>query len=277
MGVQIFKASGTGNTFLILDQLKTSKGFAKQQWHSTFGRQSRSKVSQKLCSIHQGIGADGFLVLEPDTTADLRWDFYNADGSKAEMCGNAARCVALYMHQIYKGRDFSIRTGSGIVRAVVHSSKDIEVTMTSIKFYTPNLMTSVNGKKILFSFVQSGVPHSVVKVDNLNNVEKLGYIVDKIRALKRFYKHGTNVTFYKDAGINRIHSLTFERGVPGYTQSCGTGAVAAAFCYGAISNTTKKIQVKVPGGHLSVRPNKGLHPILVGPAVIIAKFEIIGD
>lgn len=282
--VKIYKLSGTGNTFLLIDlrTLHDQKLFKKY-----FPKISRKSVARQLCNPSQSIGSDGLLFLENSQSADLKWDFYNADGSSAEMCGNAARCVGRYiLSRPNPPPDFTLETGSGIICISLPLKPNykfcepaiIEVEMPMIGAYQPNQKILIKKRYIHFDFINSGVPHAVVKLPPrkkiksiIENVDKLGEIVSKIRALRIFSKTGTNVTFYSAQSRNLIESLTFERGVSGYTQACGTGAVAAAVSFA--KNKQSQIKIKVPGGLLMVNLTK-VRPHLIGLGQIVAEISL---
>ncbi|MCB0351359.1 MAG: hypothetical protein KDD38_09265, partial [Bdellovibrionales bacterium] len=124
----------------------------------------------------------------------------------------------------------------------------------------------------------SGVPHAVVALPHgkntkniFKNVDKLGIIVNKIRSLPQFKKHGTNVTFYSAKNKKSIRTLTFERGVVGYTQACGTGAVAAAVSF--TQNKSHIIKAYVPGGLLIINLTEE-RPHLIGLGEFVAEIYL---
>src|SRR4051812_43611764 len=91
----IYKVSATGNDFLLIDLLDQDM---QKRWQSEFAHKPRPVLVRAWCDRHEGLGADGLVVLEPDSAFDFAWDFYNNDGGSAEMCGNAARAVSLYFY-----------------------------------------------------------------------------------------------------------------------------------------------------------------------------------
>lgn len=299
--VRLFKLSGAGNTFLLLDLRNESES----QLFKELGNKNRAALVRMLCDPYHSIGADGFVFLKTSERADLEWDFYNADGSKAKMCGNAARCVGCYLvhhprdaksaaqttAQIQLPISYTLHTGAGVITVSIPEQKKanlpaaltqqwlVEVEMPQIQEYKSNNSVRVGAHNYSYDVINSGVPHVVFPLKKSHfgtatirkNVDKLVYIVDKVRSLARFKRDGVNVTFYSVRSRNAIDSLTFERGVTGYTQACGTGAVAAALSYAA--SAEKIIAVSVPGGDLTVDfTNK--RPHLLGPAVLIAEIHL---
>jgi len=265
--MKLLKVTGAGNDFLILDLRKTD---GAANGHSGM---ERMKVAQAVCHRTNGIGADGFLVLEPSSQADFRWDFYNADGSNAEMCGNAARCVVLVTS---KGDTppVTIETRAGIIEGRVLADGQVEVQMPEVKDSQFQQSEAVLGTQLQFDFVNSGVPHAVVGLPSGRKFEEFGAAARALRSHPRFAAAGTNVTFYQPIGDAHISVQTFERGVEDFTLACGTGAVAAAIVAFHRQPQLKSITVKMPGGTLQVV--NGIRPLLIGPARVIAKIEWLG-
>ncbi len=292
-GLPLAKLTGAGNDFLVIDW---RDGEVRRRFKKIFRSATRANAARRLCRSHFSIGADGLLFLENSKIANVKWDFYNADGSRAEMCGNAARVVGLY-EQMHSPRSeistaLTLETRAGVV-TVSNEGKtggNFRVEMPAISEFELGLAAprakDDRFRKLQFDYVNSGVPHAVVYVPRAKNirslentVDNLVDVVDNIRALPKFKKHGTNVTFYatsdgrgpaKSKSAN-IASLTFERGVLGYTLACGTGAVAAAYSFSTKrSQSTSFVRVRVPGGHLQV-DFKTARPQLIGPAQFIAR------
>ncbi|MEQ1664833.1 MAG: diaminopimelate epimerase [Bdellovibrionales bacterium] len=289
----LFKLSGAGNTFYLMDlyspvmNRKTrSNNFAPVKLTTN----QRRDLAIKTCSQNSKSSADGLIFLEISKKSDLKWDFYNSDGSRAEMCGNAARCVGLFASTYFANakfkKSFNLETRAGnilislIKNKIKNSPRLFKVKMPKIRNYKKCFLQSIG----TFDFVNSGVPHAVVciprakKMINLTRSKPvLNKITLEIRKMKSFLKAGVNVTFYcSKSSQDKIYSLTYERGVSGYTQACGTGAVAAAYCYSKtkpfIKRTArgaKKIyEVQAPGGILKVDLSNS-RPFLIGPAIFI--------
>ena len=279
----LHKLTGAGNCFLFIDLLRQPR--RARDKNRFIPKRKRRLLARTLCDVYTGVGADGLIFLESSRRADVKWDFYNADGSNAEMCGNAARCVGAYLLQQYERvTPTTIITRSGIievrplarVRLSVRQATEFQVTMPSIR------KIEIGHE---FDFIDSGVPHAVVHLDNgahIKNVKYLEKVVEKIRKLRRFKKRGVNVTFYiphrgkasKERSKRKIQALTFERGVRGFTRACGTGAVAAATSFAASNAlTSEQIAVQMPGGRLTIELGKK-RPILSGSAAYIAEIRL---
>jgi diaminopimelate epimerase len=255
------KMTGAGNDFLIFDGLHASPPALAL----------RSELARQTCHRTAGVGADGLVVMEPSNTADFRWDFYNSDGSNAEMCGNAARCVAQFFastHPQHRG-EIHFETRAGRIRAQLVDQDWVEVRMPQPQLLQVGLVESILDLSIDFAFIDTGVPHVVI--------ETKSSFLDQIptaRALRhhaRFQPQGTNVTFYKWTSAEGIDAQTFERGVENFTEACGTGAVAAAIIAARQRPTLEWVSVHMPGGGLAVSPKT--EPLLKGPAQFIAKVE----
>lgn len=265
----IFKLSATGNDFLLVD-LRLAK--ARAAWKKTSGGRSRVGWVKTLCDRHEGLGADGMVFLEADREVEFAWDFYNSDGGRAEMCGNAARAVSLYARRTGSARKFQFRTRIGLVDASVAGDHAIEVSLPPIREEKWSQHFKWMEADLPFDFVRAGVPHAVVPVVNLEPRAKLRELAVAVKQLAEFAKAGTNVTFVRPISPRAVESVTFERGVEDFTLSCGTGAVAAAHTL-LRGQENQHVQVRVPGGALTVVWRKG-RPHLKGPAKIVAEMHL---
>lgn len=265
----ITKMSATGNDFLIVDlRDKATAKIWKKDWQKT----KRAKLVKEWCNRFEGLGADGMVFLTSDKENDFAWDFYNSDGSEAEMCGNAARAVSLFAYEKGTGKRksaISFSTKIGTVVAKVKSANNIEVRLPKVKESQWNQILQWKGVATNFDFVRAGVPHAVVKVPNLDDRSHLRDFALEIKRQPSFLKHGTNVTFVKLVSNNKIESVTFERGVEDFTLSCGTGAIASAHSV-LRGEEDAPVEVQVPGGQLVVVWKDG-YPHLRGPARIVAE------
>jgi diaminopimelate epimerase len=255
------KVTGAGNDFLILDQLTSP---------STI-RGSRADLARQICHRTEGVGADGLVILEKSETADFRWDFYNSDGSSAEMCGNAARCVAKYyfLTNPQKSGELNFETHAGRILALMRQNGEVEIQMPRPTAMTLQLSENILGQKVTFDCIDTGVPHAVIECKG--EIIEQRPLARALRQHSRFGSKGTNVTFFRWTGPDSIEAQTFERGVEDFTQACGTGAVAAALIAARQRPQLPSLRVHMPGGALVVIPKDP--PRLIGPAEIIAKVE----
>ena len=220
--IKFAKVVGTGNDFVIIDAVR----------HKTLSalRSRWASIAKTMCDRRHGIGADGVLVLEPSRTADCRMRVFNTDGSEAEMCGNGARCAAAFVARwpTRSRKTVRLETIGGGVEAEIHGER-VQMSMPEPKDLRAHQQLDLDGRRIEFGFVNTGVPHAVVPVEELEtvDVERLGR---RLRYDPAFGPRGTNVNFI-DAhprSASRVRIRTYERGVEGETLACGTGAVAAA-------------------------------------------------
>ena len=211
--IQFTKMVGAGNDFIVIHgPLKTNL----------------SQLAARVCDRHSGIGADGLLVLQPSKNADYRMRIINADGSEAEMCGNGARCMAAYIvgTQKEKKRPFGIETIAGVVLAEA-KGEIASVRLSDPKDYQSQLAIKLSGRSLSVSCIDSGVPHTVVFVDSLKEMD-VNTLGRAIRFHDQFKPRGTNVNFVEQIDEDSIELRTYERGVEAETLACGTGAAASA-------------------------------------------------
>jgi len=178
-------------------------------------KSDRSQLAKKLCHRQNGVGADGLVVLLPHPKYDFEWEFYNSDGSAADMCGNASRAVAHYAHEkgISTEGKAEFLTGAGVIRAtinglyVVSDMTEPEIIRDDIEEFGET-----------WWLINSGVPHLVAVRDNIED-----FNIVQARELR--HKYNANVNICKvDADVMLVR--TYERGVEGETLACGTGMVA---------------------------------------------------
>ncbi len=240
-----FRMSGTQNTFLVANAFqKTWDDYLK-----THSERKIIQMVQKVCGNYYGFKTDGVLFLKKHQRFNFAWLFYNSDGSKAEMCGNASRCAsAFYYRYIKRNKKLTFLTDAGVINSKILTDKKVSVEMISINEIKA---MKVLGKKGYL--VNTGVPHFVLL--RKPNIE----LARKLRQVKSFGKSGANITFAYTADTEKILAVTYERGVENFTQACGTGAVAVAA-------VTGKKNIFMPGGKLKVeRAKVGQRPILTGP------------
>ena len=278
--IPLVKMSGAGNTFVLVDATKTSTWLDIEKQL----RIKRIPFVRMICDRTLGVSADGVLFLQDgENGTDYVWDFYNADGSSAAMCGNAARCAALFASEYLSASltgAYKFKTGAGEVTAQVLGDERVRVLMPKVKDYQEFKNIEIDGHPQTFSYVNSGVPHLVMQLSNYKHAADLKEMARKARHHKDLDPEGANVTFYVKEKENLIKAVTFERGVEDYTQACGTGAVAAAYVEFKKSKT-RSLDVHMPGGILYVQfPEEGEHPLMTGEAVFVMEFqyfyEVIG-
>lgn len=267
------KMSGTGNDFIIIDNR-----------HKIVADDEMVDLAVQACRRGQSVGADGLLLIEDDEELDFAWRFFNSDGSEAEMCGNAARCVArlAYLDGI-AGPESVFRTAAGPIRASVDGST-IRVQLTRPHGLESEFALKVGDDRVLTAgFVDTGVPHTVLVLedDNLEtaDIEKLGR---EIRFHPQFAPTGTNVNFVRIMDPGNIHVRTYERGVEAETLACGTGVVAAALVTTVRGLTTPPVSVTTKGGDMLIVQLDETGPMagnvyLKGNASIVYRGELTAE
>lgn len=258
--------AGAGNDFIMIDACSSA---LKLDW---------PLLAEKWCRPKTGIGADGLIVLEPDTSSDFLMRIFNADGSEAEMCGNGARCSAIFAHsQGLAGSAQRFRTGAGVIGARVEGD-DAAIEMTDPASFDMHIGIDIERQPVTVHFVNTGVPHAVLFTHRLDDepVDRTGPL---IRRHARFSPAGTNVDFVQVASWDAIRVRTFERGVEAETLACGTGAVASAVVAHRLGMiTATDVAVHMRGGTLRVRfrPEGSLYRDvwLAGPVITVFKGEI---
>lgn len=262
------KMHGCGNDFLIMDYL------------GAHAPEFFPEEIAYLCNRNYGLGADGLVVLWESQKAHAGWHFYNSDGSRAEMCGNAARCVIRYLGEKYYPSEvpISLETDVGIIRGKLMDTPGyVEITLSSkpinkIEYEQKLIVAGENSFDVYC--VNTGVPHAVIEVRDIHTYPILD--VGK-RLLKHpaFGEAGTNVTFFQRLVGQKIKATTFERGVEHETYACGTGVAAAAMVYSELFLQPFPVEVEVPGGTLFVDISPVSKMLLLqGPAEYVYRVEL---
>lgn len=217
MELEFYKMSASGNDFILLDN---------RDERVTGAFPDIKSFVTKVCRRNHSVGSDGLILIEKGENVDFSWRFFNADGSEAEMCGNGGRCAARYAYvKGIAGSSMVFTTLAGLIRAEVAGSKvKLQLTQpTDLKLDYP---IQLENREIFISSVNTGVPHAVVLVDDVDRVlvEELGR---SIRFHKAFGEKGSNVDFVQVVNDRTAKIRTYERGVEAETYACGTGAVAS--------------------------------------------------
>lgn len=235
----------------------------------------KKNTIKKYCHPVTGASTDGLLILKKMPKKNhFKWLFYNSDGSKAEMCGNAARCAALYCyeHKLISSNDVTFLTGAGLVSAKFFSAKKIQVKMPPVIIKKQEMRLTLAHKNHAFLFLNTGVPHLVKKIPSIENIENHKNLAQYARNYPQLGRMGSNVTFYSVNSTSNISAVTFERGVENFTLACGTGAVAAAATH-YMNTHTKIVKVNMPGGLMIIDFKNGTdYPRMVGSAEFIGDF-----
>ena len=238
MSIVFTKMSGSGNDFIIIDNRKP-----------VIENSAKPGFVSQICVPKLSVGADGVIFIENSDTADFKWDFYNADGSSAEMCGNGGRCVAQYAYvRKIASEKMSFETKAGIIIAEVKESY-VRIKLTTPKGMQRNLNIDLNGKTFKVDSLNIGVPHAIIYSDNVANEDVRG-VGRGIRTHPAFSPEGTNVDFVQKLGEDALHVRTYERGVEGETLACGTGVVASALLASEANLVKPPVRVQTQGGEV---------------------------
>jgi len=229
------KMNGAGNDFILIDN------------RTGHVHLDRTQIAC-LCDRHRGIGADGILLLEKASNhADFRMRYFNADGGEAEMCGNGARCFARFANKVAGAEaKISFETPAGVISAKLAGDL-VTLQMTEPTDLKLNIKLAVADENKTVHFINSGVPHVVIPVSRVNDIDVHGE-GSCIRHHKMFSPKGANVNFIEKRGPKEIAVRTYERGVEAETLACGTGIVASALVFAATENAASPITVIARGG-----------------------------
>ena len=249
--INFTKMQGLGNDFIILDYeeyLKTKK--------------TPDELAVKLCDRHFSIGADGLIIVNPNTKqTDIGWIFYNADGTIAQMCGNGIRCFAKYVYSkgLVNKKEFSVETKAGTIIPKILDNGEVRVNMSKpilepekIPVNSQNNLNfelKVSDKTFTANAVSMGNPHCIIITDE--NTKELALKYGREIETHSLFPEKTNVEFIKILSRNEINLDVWERGCA-ITLACGTGAcasVVACILNGLCDNNVK---VNLPGGVLTI-------------------------
>lgn len=269
--IKVTKMNGCGNDFVIIDKSEFDKTGL-----------SMSDLAKKICDRNFGVGADGMIIPNLDSSAetDIAWYFYNSDGSTAQMCGNGMRCFAKYVTDkgIIDKKRFSVMTGAGVISPEILDNGLIKVNMSKpilkpakIPFGGDNILNFdivAKDKTFKANAVSMGNPHCVIFTDD--DVYEMAKTYGPELEKHELFPEKTNVEFIKIKSRSEIDFCVYERGC-GITLACGTGACASVVA-GVLNNLTDcKVKVNLLGGAVTIdwsgyETNKNSDIYLIGPA-----------
>ncbi|MGL4722087.1 MAG: diaminopimelate epimerase [Desulfovibrionaceae bacterium] len=237
-----YKAHGCGNDFICIDNRNIHVEQKQMPLYAT-----------TLCKRAFSIGADGILFIENTNEKDCsyKWHFYNSDGSRAQMCGNASRCVAKIAYLLgIAPMEHSFLSDAGIIKAKIHPDDDtVTVSLTKAKDVRINIPLSYKNSYYTGHTINTGVPHLVIFMETKEALETviLNEIGRDLRNNNEFSPEGVNVNFAYVASDQQIFLRTYERGVEAETQACGTGAAAVAYIARQLQYSKKSVHI-IPTG-----------------------------
>jgi diaminopimelate epimerase len=264
------KMSGSGNDFILIDNRA-----------DIVSVDDISQFVACVCRRKLSVGADGLILVESSDKVDFKWNFYNSDGSLAEMCGNGARCVAryAYLNGIAKA-SMSFETIAGIIQAQVFKDQ-VKIRMTDPGDLIIDAVLDTDTNTVTYNSVNTGVPHVVLEVDDIGSAD-VAAIGRQLRYHCAFAPAGTNVNFlgYQTNSIAQVR--TYERGVEDETLACGTGIVASALVLAEKRRIPSPVTLKTrSGSHLNVYFTKNSDRYtdiyLEGDARIIYEGRLMSD
>ena len=261
-GIQFTKMSGAGNDFVVIDNFNGKLKLSAEQ-------------IVKICRRKFGIDADGIILLEKIKGADFYMRFYNNDGSEASMCGNGARCIARFAYVKGYAKDkINFMAKDGPHYAEIKKNGGVKLQMINPHTLQLNIKVKVDGGEFKGGFVNTGVPHFVTEVKELDKFDAVKF-GNRIRFHKQFAPNGTNAMFIEKAGVNKYKIRSYERGVEDETLACGTGATAAGVIMNAYGKAVSPVTFEAPGGTLKIsfkyRDGKYTDVFLEGSADIVAE------
>ncbi len=241
--IDFTKMQGAGNDFIIIDN--HDEHLSKDKIIS---------LAPELCDRHFGIGADGVISLQPPEKEEVDYTMFyrNANGSDAGMCGNGARCLALFVAENGFGNDLTFNVHDTIYRAEKIAENQIEI---SFPIRVEPKEVNVNNETVLQ--FHAGTEHIVLQLSS-NELQDFKRLTEKGRALRQapeFNPPGTNVNFIHPVSKNTLFLRTYEKGVEDLTLACGTGAIASALARHYLQNGSDGQQtmiVQTDGGTLQV-------------------------
>ena len=267
--VPFYKMQGCGNDFVIIDnrEIKVPES-AMADW------------ARAVCARAFGVYADGIFFLEEsdDPALDYRWHFFNSDGSRAEMCGNASRCAGKLAHALgLAPASHVFGTDAGPIKAQVlldgPDAGRVKVQLTPPVSTETDLTLDVDGRPLTVHFSDTGVPHAVVFVDDVKGVDIMD-LGPKLRYHARFAPAGTNVNFAQVVDRNTMWLRTYERGVEAETYACGTGAAATQLLAHTLGLTSDFANLTTTGGEVLTVFLEDNNVFLQGAAELTFKGEL---
>lgn len=288
MNINIRKCHGSGNDFLLIDEISMPY---------TFSEEDRQNLSITLCDRNTELGADGILFVMKSDKADAKMRVFNADGSEASMCGNGLRCVGRYVCELLQKDEIRVETMKAILKvnksdSIFNELPTYCVEISPVLFSLDALPMNLNQEQLvnekihelsdqlLFSAVAVPNPHLITFVDKemmRTNTQRM--ISEYVNGPNQLFPDGVNVSFVHSVEKGVIYVRTFERGV-GFTNACGTAMSASSLisCILSLNNYEEEIDVYNNGGKVRCVVHKSDQTYwieLIGNATYLYDVEII--
>ncbi len=234
--LKFWKMSGSGNDFILVDNR-----------NEAVAEKDMGRLAGRACRRRESVGADGMIFIVPSLKYDFDWKFFNADGGEAEMCGNGSRCAArfAFLNKIAESK-MTFGTLAGPVSAEV-AGRIVKVLMPAPFGLKTDLDIPLENGWSSISFINTGVPHTVVQVDGVNDIPVFEH-GRMLRYHPLFAPAGTNANFMSVESPDYIHVRTYERGVENETMACGTGSIASVLTAKAKGLVSSPVRVGTRGG-----------------------------
>ncbi|MCR5277548.1 MAG: diaminopimelate epimerase [Bacteroidales bacterium] len=261
MKIQFTKMEGLGNDYVYVDT-------------DRFPIADPASVARRVSDRHFGIGSDGLVLIARSASADFSMRIFNADGSEAQMCGNASRCIGKYLYErgLTDKTVITLDTLAGVKTLTLRPDPDGTVRSVAVSMgrFGGGDMLSVtlpDGRVIEGCVIDMGNPHFVIFADDYPGIspETEGPLLEKHPA----FPEGTNVEFLQRLSPSGIRMRVWERG-SGITMACGTGACASAAAATLKGLVSGSCRVRMDGGELTVQCDPRSREIVMeGPASIV--------
>lgn len=262
--VEFTKMHGLGNDFVVLDAMDSPRRITPAE-------------AAFLADRRLGVGCDQVIELTPPASGgDVTMGIFNPDGSSAEMCGNAARCVALFLKQRrgFVGEEIVIETAGGPVAARFLDNGHVAVDMGKPELEASRVPTiwsgsvrdqavEAGGTTYLVTPVSMGNPHAVIFSEDVEGVDLVH--VGRTLETHAAFPNRANVEFVQVLDDQTVRMRVWERGA-GITPACGSGACAAAVAAALTEKTGRRVTVRLDGGDLDIHWRADDHVIMTGPA-----------
>jgi len=234
--IEFWKMSGSGNDFILIDN---RSGQIKDE--------EMTHLVKRACRRRESVGADGMIFVTKSDHCDFRMRYFNADGGEVEMCGNGGRCVSRFAYlKGIAGPKMTLETLAGPVSAEVNG-RMVKLLMPRPTGISRDIDLERHTGWESVDFINTGVPHVVVCVEDLSNYPVFEQGRD-IRFHPLFAPEGTNANFMRVSGPDLLEIRTYERGVEDETLACGTGAIACALVASLRAGLSSPARVKTMGG-----------------------------
>lgn len=279
MKVKFAKMHGIGNDYIYVDCLSRTL-------------ENPERLARLWSDRHKGIGSDGLVLILPSATCDFRMRMFNADGSEAEMCGNAARCIGKYVYDfgLTDKTRLTLETKAGVrtLTLVVEGGRVERVTvdMGEPILEAERIPVDLPQRRIVdtqvfiadevydITCVSMGNPHTVIFNADIANLDlaRRGAAIE----YSELFPQRTNVEFVQVVDELHLRMRVWERGA-GETMACGTGACAAVVAAVQNRKTRREVEVSLLGGDLQVAWRDDNHVYLTGTATLVFEGEIDTD